>query len=104
MQILIDSYKESVQNSSELSVHDYNLFILSFASLVESTSKFMLIYLKNDKTIIQDQSKWLEVIVDLILNVNENKISTKNEFLNTFSYGLVFKVEELDFMYVIFQA
>ena len=63
----------------------------------------MLIHLKNDKTIVQDQSKWLEVIVDFILNVNENKISTKNEFVNTFSYGSVFKVDELDFMYVEFK-
>ena len=103
MQILIDCYKELLHKNGELSAHDYNLFVLVLASIIESTSKFMLIHLKKDANIIQDQSKWLEMIVDFILNVNENKISTKNEFLNTFSYNSVFKVDELDFMYEIFK-
>lgn len=52
---------------------------------------------------MQDHSKWLEVIVDFILNINENRITTKNEFLNTFSYNSIFKVDELNFMYEIFK-
>ena len=73
------------------------------ASLIESTCQFILINdLKKDETLFKNHSKWLEVIVDFMLNVNENKVSTKNEFLNTFSYSEAFKANELEFMYDLF--
>jgi len=76
---------------------------LILASLIESTCQFILINdLKKDETLFKNHSKWLEVIVDFMLNVNENKVSTKNEFLNTFSYSEAFKANELEFMYDLF--
>lgn len=89
-------------NGSNLAL-DQNLVVLAFASLIESSSQFMQINLAKDESILKEHSKWLETIVDFILNITENKISTKNEFLNSFSYKEVFNKTELEFMYELFK-
>ena len=50
-----------------------------------------------------NQSKWTEVLIDFLLNIKENKVTTKNEFLTTFSYNKIFQAESLKFLYEIFR-
>lgn len=51
-----------------------------------------------------NQSKWTEVLIDFLLNIKENKVSTRTEFLTTFSYNKVFPVETLKFLFDLFSS
>ncbi len=87
-----------------------DIFLLGVSALVNTTS----LYIKQVHSpgpievyerIHFNQSKWTECLVDLLLNVKENKITKKSEFLTSFSYTKIFPEPTLKFLFeVIHQA
>lgn len=87
---------------------DSNIFVLILGLIVNIASKHVkLVFSKQAADIYQkmhfNQSKWTEVLIDFLLNIKENKVTTRNEFLTTFSYNKIFQVESLKFLYEIFR-
>ena len=105
MQLLIESFNELAGNSRPI---DYNLFVLTIASLISVVSKNVKSMQTTHSADVYErinfnQSKWTEVLIDFLLNIKENKVATKAEFLTTFSYNKIFPVETLKFVYELFR-
>jgi hypothetical protein len=73
------------------------------AAVSNASSEQLLSHERNESHLF-NQRKWLEVIVDFVLNIKENKNATKNEFLKTFSYTQVHSNKTLEFLYDIFNT
>lgn len=57
----------------------------------------------SDEDITFNQRKWLEVLVDFILNINENKTATESEYVTMFSYKQSHSVQALKFLFKIYK-
>ena len=85
------------------------MYVLVIVTLAEIVEKYMTASFSTEAPDLYqlmhfNQSKWTEVLIDFLLNIKENKVSTKTEFLTTFSYNKIFPVETLKFLYEIFHA
>ena len=99
IQILLKSFQDT----------NCDAFILALIGLLKSVTQHVVSEKSKHSTDVYqsmhfNQSKCLEVIIDFVLNIKENKVTTKREFLTTFSYNKIFPAEVLTFFYELFQA
>ncbi|RNA08178.1 hypothetical protein BpHYR1_011693, partial [Brachionus plicatilis] len=80
-----------------------DLFTIVLNSLVLSTMDYVMNNFATDEDITFNQRKWLEVLVDFILNIKENKTATESEYITMFSYKQSHTVDALKFLFKIYK-
>ncbi len=103
---MIESFNiRSLFNNNTL-IEETNIFLLAFLGLINASSNYVLNKTNADNDDfsenIYDQRKWLEVLIDFLLNINENKNSTESDYLTTFKYNQQFSVDMLKFLFQIY--
>ncbi|CAF0861948.1 unnamed protein product [Brachionus calyciflorus] len=98
LEILTETYKV---RSHEPNSND--LFLIVLNSLIESSTDYIKNNLKSEENSVYNQRKWLEVLVDFILNIKENKTASESEYINMFSYKQAHSSETLKFLFKVYQ-
>lgn len=79
-----------------------DIFIIALNSLVLTSMNHVMSNFASDEDVLFNQRKWLEVLVDFILNINENKTTTESQYVTMFSYKQSHSVEALKFLFKIY--
>ena len=103
MQIMIESFETLHKNNETINADFYTLILTGLVTITSTYVKQT--FYTHESEVYQrmhfNQSKWTEVLIDFLLNIKENKVTTKSEFLTTFSYTKVLSAEALQFLFEI---
>ena len=109
MAILTAAFKSKSEKRSQMTyVHMLSALVNASTDLLTNNESHQL---KSDQdltklTLINKQRKWLQLIVDLILNMNENSIkvdpSSTTQIFQQFSYNEAIQVETFEFLCSLF--
>lgn len=84
---------------------DSNMFLLALFGLINASSNAV----QNDTNDkgefvgkLLDQRKWLEVLVDFLLNINENKNYSESDYINSSNYSQQCSDDMLRFLFKIY--
>ena len=107
--ILTAAFKNKSEKRSQMTyVHMLSALVNASTDLLTNNESHQL---KSDQdltklTLINKQRKWLQLIVDLILNMNENSIkvdpSSTSQIFQQFSYNEAIQVETFEFLCSLF--
>ncbi len=72
-------------------------------ALVDVSTSHVLSTMSENEAMCHTQRKWLEVLIDFILNITENKNATENEYINSFNYNKFHTIDTLRFLHKAYQ-
>ena len=94
-EILVQHYFESSANKND------DVYILILLAIVQITSEQN----QEEESVRFNQRKWLEVIIDFILNIRETKTNTgESEYINQFNYTQSHSAETLRFLFRVYNS
>lgn len=81
------------------------MYLLVLNSIIQVSTEHILNNetLKQNENVCYNQRKWLEVLIDFILNITENKNASEAEYISLFNYNQVHSIETLKFLYKVYQ-
>jgi hypothetical protein len=72
-------------------------------AIVDVSTTHVLNTMSENEAVCHTHRKWLEVLIDFILNITENKNATENEYINSFNYNKFHTIDTLRFLYKSYQ-
>lgn len=97
-EILVSTFSFTQPSSAH-----YNTYLLILQTIVEVTSDEIVA--SGDESTKFEHRKWVEVIVDLMLNIRESKSAlTEFEYIDQFNYSKNHSIETLKFLLRIYNS
>ena len=94
-EILVQHYFESSTHKND------DVYILILLAITQMTSE----HSQEEESERFNQRKWLEVIIDFILNIRETKTNTgESEYINQFNYTQSHSAETLRFLFRVYNS
>ena len=98
LEILSQSYNESETNTAKS-----NIYLAFLIAIVDVSTTHVIKNFSANEVVSHIQRKWLEVLIDFILNITENKKASVNEYINSFNYNKFHSIDTLKFLYNAYQ-
>lgn len=104
LDLCLECLNSSVDESHKPNEDESNKRLIILGALVEVTTEYLLENYSQDEEMTFTYRKWLEVLIDFVLNIKENKSTTTiNEYISSFNYNKYCSTDTLKFLYLVYQ-
>lgn len=98
-----DKLTEILVRSSKTAQNDFYLLILH--AIIQTSSDYVVKFSVSDEEVVFNQRKWVEVIVDFILNIRESRLQTnESEYVSQFNYNQSHSTDTLRFLFKLYDS